>query len=228
MARSKPEKIPAGDEYLPDVPEAELESMIAAIPSCKNMPKELLILTAALKRKRYRSISGIAREIGRPYATVYGWLLRMHIYGLGGRIDRPSPNRKKILDEDACRLILEWVSESPQDYKFESGIWQASMIISMIRDKMGINIHPKTLRRTLRRAGISFRKPKAHPAQLCVRAGADQVQEGLSENNTSTDHRRVCHLLPGQDDPPAGICIRLEMDDAWDRPDRQDEVSPKR
>ncbi len=123
--------------------------MIAAIPSCKDMPKELLILTVALKRKRHRSISGIYREMGRPYATVYGWLLRMHERGPYGRIDRTSPNRKKILDEDTCRLILEWVSASPQDYKFESGIWQASMIISMIRDKMGINIHPRTLRWTL-------------------------------------------------------------------------------
>ena len=42
MTRSKPEKIPAGDEYLPDVPEAELESMIAAIPNCNKIPKKLL------------------------------------------------------------------------------------------------------------------------------------------------------------------------------------------
>ncbi len=177
MAQSKPEKIPVGDEYLPDVPEAELESMIAAIPSCKKIPKELLILTAALKRKRYGSISGIAKEMGRPYATVYGWLLRMHERGLDGRIDRASPNRKRILDEDTYRLILEWVCGSPQDYNFESGIWQTSMIISMIRDRMGINIHPRTLRRTLRRAGISFRKPKTIPAQLRIGTGAGRVQQ---------------------------------------------------
>lgn len=122
MTRSKPEKIPIGDKYLPNVPEAELESMIAAIHSCKEIPKELLILTIALKRKRHGSVSGIARDMGRPYATVYGWLLRMHERGLDGRIDRASPNRKKILDGDACRFILEWVSGSPQDYNFESGI----------------------------------------------------------------------------------------------------------
>ena len=36
-------KILAGDEYPPNVPEAELESMIAAIPNCKEI---LRILTA--------------------------------------------------------------------------------------------------------------------------------------------------------------------------------------
>lgn len=61
MARTKLEKIPAGDECLKNVPEAELESMIATIHSCKEIPKELFMLTTALKRKRYGSISGIAR-----------------------------------------------------------------------------------------------------------------------------------------------------------------------
>ncbi|MYB29797.1 MAG: helix-turn-helix domain-containing protein [Cenarchaeum sp. SB0663_bin_5] len=87
--------------------------MITAIPSCKEIPKELLILTTVLKRKRCGSISGIARDVGRPYATVYGWLLRVYERGLDGRVDKPSPNRKRILDEDAYRLILEWVSGSP-------------------------------------------------------------------------------------------------------------------
>lgn len=167
MARAKtgggPGKIPIGDEYLKNVPEDELESMISAIPSCKEIPKEMLILTAALKRKRHGSISGIARDMGRPYATVYGWLLRVHERGLDGRTDRTSPNRKRILDEGACRLILEWVSGSPLDYNFESGAWQVSMIIRMIRDTMGMNVQPRTLRRALRRAGISFRKPRPIP-----------------------------------------------------------------
>ena len=117
----KPERIPIGDGYLPDVSEAELEEMVAAIPSCKKIPKEMLILTAILKRKRCRSVSGIARDLGRPYATIYGWLLRVHIYGLDGRIDRTAPSRKRVLDRGACRMILEWVSGCPQDYKFESG-----------------------------------------------------------------------------------------------------------
>lgn len=79
----KPERMPIDDGYLPDVSETELEEMVTAIPSCKKIPKELLILTAILKRKR--SISGIARDMGRPDATVYGWLLRVHGRGLDGR-----------------------------------------------------------------------------------------------------------------------------------------------
>ena len=159
----KPERIPIGDGYLPDVSEAELGEMIAAIPSCKKIPKELLILTAILKRKRCRSISGIARDMSRPYATIYGWLLRVHGRGLDGRIDRTAPGRKRILDRNACQMILEWVSGCPQDYGFESGTWQMSIIIKMIRDKMGMDVIPRTIRRVLRRMGLSFRKPRPVP-----------------------------------------------------------------
>ena len=117
----KPERIPIGDGHLPDVSEEELEEIITAIPNCKKIPKELLTLTATLKRKRFGSISGIARDMGRVHTPVYDWLLCVHIYGLDGRIYRTAPGRKRIPYRDACRIILEWISIYPQDYKFESG-----------------------------------------------------------------------------------------------------------
>ena len=87
----KPARIPIGDEYLPDISEAELEEMVAAIPSCKKIHKKLLILTTALKRKRRGSISGIVGDMGRPYAAVYDYLLRVHGRGLDGRADGVAP-----------------------------------------------------------------------------------------------------------------------------------------
>ncbi len=100
----KPEKMPIGDGYIPDVSEAELEEMVAAIPNCKEIYMELLILTAILKRKRCDSINRMAKDMGRPYATVYDWLLRVHGLGLDGKVDRVAPSRKRILDRDACRV----------------------------------------------------------------------------------------------------------------------------
>ena len=54
----KPERIPSGGEYLPDVSEAEPQEMVAAIPSCKEIPKKLLMPAAALKRKRNGASTG--------------------------------------------------------------------------------------------------------------------------------------------------------------------------
>lgn len=72
--------------------------MVAAIPSSGAIPKELLpILTAALKRKRSESISGIAGDTSRPYAAVYGRLLRVHGREPDGRADRVAPYQRKLL-----------------------------------------------------------------------------------------------------------------------------------
>lgn len=164
--------------------------------------------------------------MGRPYATVYGWLLRIHERGLNGRVDRTSPNRKKILDRDACRLILEWISGSPQDYNFGSGIWQTSMIISMIRDRMGINVHSRTLRRGLQHVSISFRKPKIRPAQLRIRTGAGRVQEEYSGDGRPAG-RRARRLVSGRDDSQTGGGMYPGMDAARDQPHRQDRILQK-
>ena len=60
--------------------------------------------------------------------------------------------------------------------------------------------------------GYIVQKAQARPTQLRIRVGAGRVQEGGSGNNPPTDRRRAHYLLPGRDDPQAGICIRLGID----------------
>ena len=55
------------------------------------------ILVACCKRKEGNGIWSIARELMRLYPTIRGWLVRMVRRGLGGRFDRKSDGRKKIL-----------------------------------------------------------------------------------------------------------------------------------
>ena len=56
------------------------------------------ILVACCKRKGGNGIWFIARELMRPYSTIRGWLVQMVRRGLGGRFDRKSTGRKKILN----------------------------------------------------------------------------------------------------------------------------------
>ena len=56
------------------------------------------ILVACCKRKEGNGVWSIARELMRPYSTIRGWLVQMARRGLGGRFDRKSTGRKKILN----------------------------------------------------------------------------------------------------------------------------------
>ena len=105
------------------------------------------------------------------------------------------------------------------------------MIISMIRDRMGINVQPRTLRRVLHLTGISFRKPKIRPAQLSIRTGAGRVQEEYSGDGRPAG-RRARRLISGRDDSQVGDGICPEMDlpgdgSARDQPNRQDKILQK-
>ena len=64
------------------------------------------ILVACCRRKEGNGIWSIARELMRPYSTTRGWLVRMVRLGLGGRFDRKSTGRKKILNPQTLKKIM--------------------------------------------------------------------------------------------------------------------------
>ena len=101
------------------------------------------------------------------------------------------------------------------------------MIIRMIRDKLGINVQIRTLRRALRRAGISFRKPKAYPAQLCIRTGTGRVQDEPSGDSRPPSRRWARRLLPERDGLQIGGCISPEIDTARNQSNCQDKILQK-
>ena len=64
------------------------------------------ILITCCKRKEGNGIWSIARELTRPYSTTRSWLVRMVRRGLGGRFDRKSTGRKKILGQQILKKIM--------------------------------------------------------------------------------------------------------------------------
>ena len=157
------ESIPKGDALLPGVSTEDLRKMHAELTGRKNVGKEIHVLAAAIKWREELGVSEIARQIMQPYSTVYDWLVRLRDRGLEGISDRTVSNRKPILGEVACLVIGVWLSHTPQAYGFESGLWQASMLRKMIRDRLGVDIKPRTLRGTMKKMNYSFRMLREAP-----------------------------------------------------------------
>ena len=121
------------------------------------------ILVGCCKRKEGKGIWSIARELMRPYSTVRGWLVRMMRRGLGGRFDRKSTGRKRILGPNVLKKIMEWTRWNPSRYGFEPASWHLDMVNEMLRRETGRHAKPRTLRRILRRLGLSYSKPRPVP-----------------------------------------------------------------
>ena len=95
------------------------------------------ILVACCKRKEGNGIWSVARELMRPYSTIRGWLVRMVRRGLGGRFDRKSTGRKKILNPQTLKKITGWTRRDPSRYGFGLASWRLDMVNEMIRRETG-------------------------------------------------------------------------------------------
>ena len=135
------------------------------------------ILVACCKRKEGNGIWSIARELMRPYSTICGWLVRMVRRGLGGRFDRKSTGRKKILNPQTLKKIMGWTRRDPSRYGFGPTSWRLDMVNEMIRRETGRHARPRTLRRILRRLGLSYSKPRPVPRKTAPAEEQDMFKE---------------------------------------------------
>ena len=135
------------------------------------------ILVACCKRKEGNGIWSIARELMRPYSTIRGWLVRMVRRGLGGRFDRKSTGRKKILNPQTLKKIMGWTRRDPLRYGFGPASWRLDMVNEVIRRETGRHARSRTLRRILHRLGLSYSKPKPVPRKTAPAEEQDMFKE---------------------------------------------------
>ena len=139
-------------------------------------PRAKLRLIACWDRKRDHKIRGIARDLEMAYSTVRDWLVRMHGQGLKGRFNRKPKGWRSGFQPRILRAVRGWVKRSPQKHGFESGSWQLDMIIEMIRREFGTDVKTRTLRRWLRRIGLSWRKNRHVPRRSASRKSRDEFK----------------------------------------------------
>ena len=75
----------------------------------------------------------------RPYSTIRGWLVRMVRRGLGGRFDRKSTGRKKILNPQTLKKIMGWTRRDPSRYGFGPASWRLDLMFSIIRKPVSMS-----------------------------------------------------------------------------------------
>ena len=96
-------KLKRGDAFLPDVSVSKIESLQTKNTGCKIK----YILQAVRLREEGRTFRDIAKAVGIPKSTVYGWLQRVAVGGFDRIHDSESPGRP-------CRLSDEQ-KESPEN-----------------------------------------------------------------------------------------------------------------
>ena len=178
------------------------------------------ILVACCKRKEGNGIWPIARELIRPYSTIRGWLVRMVRRGLGGRFDRKSTGRKKILNPQTLKKIMGWTRRGPSRYGFGPASWRLDMVNGMIRREIGRHARPRTLRRILRRLGLSYSKPRPVPRKTATAEGQDMFKERVKRTILGVSGHVYAVLAADE----AGVMRGISPGYGWRQAKSRDEV----
>jgi transposase len=127
-----------------------------------------------------RTLVEVARFLGVSYWSMKDWWRR---YVSGGELalaSKPHPPRRSKLTDDQAAAVLSWFDKSPTDpeFGFDTELWTAARVASVIRERFGVKYHPGSLLRWLKARGITSqmvrRRPRGHNPQEMVRWANEQ------------------------------------------------------
>jgi len=80
--------------------------------------------------------------------------------GIDSLAPKPKPGRRRKLTEKEEQEVKRWVvDKDPRQYNFDFGLWTREIISSLIMDRIGIKLSVNSVRRLLKRQGLTPQKP---------------------------------------------------------------------
>lgn len=105
--------------------------------------------------------------------AVTRWVMKYRKGGLHALWTRKPRGSDPKLTRAQLDQLRIWVIRGPESCGYDTGVWDAHSVGDLIKRKFGVDYHPTSVRRVLRKLGFSRQVPKR------VLAGADpQKQRG--------------------------------------------------
>lgn len=91
--------------------------------------------------------------------TVYKWIERFDKEGPEGLYDREREGRPPKLDEEAEAELERLLKAPPTKAGYDFTRWTAPRLAEHLKRKLGVDVHPETVREALRRLEFSWKRP---------------------------------------------------------------------
>lgn len=121
---------------------------------------QIILLTG-----RGRSRRSIADSLGCSRSWVCEVVTRFCEFGMAGLYDRREDNGELKLDERFLSVLYETIDDSPQSYGFLRPTWTRELLVQVMIEKTGVEIHPASMSRAL--AQIGARRGRPRPTVNC-------------------------------------------------------------
>jgi transposase len=107
-----------------------------------------------------RRSEAVAEALGCARSSVYAWARAWRERGLSGLREGSRPRRRRSLEGRAELLLEELLKEGdPQSRGYHSSGWTVPLLKSELA-KSGYVVSERTVRRTLKRVGFRWKRPK--------------------------------------------------------------------
>lgn len=109
-----------------------------------------------------KALGEVARLLGVSAKTVWNWLKRLMVQGLGwlaGQHYR-GRGRKAKLSGAQKQALYELVVVGPQANGFDCGVWTSAMLVELIWRRWGVCYNPRYLSSLLAKLGLSYQKAR--------------------------------------------------------------------
>jgi transposase len=104
--------------------------------------------------------ASIAATFGVNVRTVFGWLAKFAEGGQNALLAKPISGRPPKISADEMRWIAQAVRDnSPQQFKFEFGLWTLSLIGELIKREFNKSLSLASVSRVMKLLGFSAQKP---------------------------------------------------------------------
>ncbi len=114
---------------------------------------------AILRLSAGESAAAIARTFGVGESTVLSWDLKWRRAGLAGLRERPHPGAPRHIHSSVETQLHTWLARSPLEDGFTATNWTIALLGAALA-RSGTVVSTSTLRRTLKRLGYRWKRPK--------------------------------------------------------------------
>jgi len=107
-----------------------------------------------------KSPKEIAEVLGVNLRSVFRWLAAFANGGQNALLAKPIPGRPPKLTAEEMQWVAKTVKDTtPQQLKFEFGLWTLSLIQEVIRRELGKDLSLSAVRRVMKLLGFTVQKP---------------------------------------------------------------------
>lgn len=118
--------------------------------------------------RRYRAIqllavgqtpTAIAAALGCSLASIYNWVAAWREHGLAGLQEGPHPGKPPLLHGAPAQRLEALLATDPAQTGYHATGWTVPLLQAELATA-GVMVSQRTIRRTIRRLGWSWKRPK--------------------------------------------------------------------